>query len=315
MDLSIIIPVYNAAPLLNRCLNSIFNQTTQYTYEVILVDDGSTDNSIDIIKTRKEKNISLHQQRNSGPSVARNKGIELAKGEFLTFLDADDYWNNGYIEQTVSFLLNHQECIAVTVGQKHIVIGKQPLYCPVLPNQTPFVIDDFYSFWTLHQHVGTCSTTMRKDTVQKTNGQRTDLRVTEDWEFWFYLASFGKWGMIPDILYVSDGGDITRKEGWLKKMQIRWNNAPSVEEWQKRLIGRVDLNSESYKKAIGIIARNLCYCQLLSGRVKLSRNEALKYGNYFTKDPIGKLMNIAKHTSFTWNLLVKFLQYREYNRK
>lgn len=67
--------------------------------------------------------------------MARNKGIELAKGEFLTFLDADDYWNNGYIEQTVSFLLNHQECIAVTVGQKHIAIGKRPLYCPVLPNQ------------------------------------------------------------------------------------------------------------------------------------------------------------------------------------
>lgn len=156
---------------------------------------------------------------------------------------------------------------------------------------------------------------MRKDTVQKTNGQRTDLRVTEDWEFWFYLASFGKWGMIPEILYVSDGGDVTRKEGWLKKMQIRWNNAPSVEEWQKRLIRRVDLNSESYKKAIGIIARNLCYCQLLSGRIQLSRNEALKYGNYFTKDAIGKLMNIAKYSSFTWYLLIKFLQYREHHRK
>lgn len=315
VDLSIILPVYNAAPLLNRCLDSIFNQTTKYEYEVILVDDGSTDNSIDIIKSRKENNITLYQQKNSGPSVARNKGIELAKGEYIAFLDADDYWNDGYIERTISFLSKNKECIAVTVGQKHIAIGSKPFNWPNLSEKESLVINDFYSFWSKYQHVGTCSTTMRTDIVKKTNGQRTDLRVTEDWEFWFYLASFGKWGMIPETLYVSDGGDVTRKEGWLKKMQIRWNNAPSVEEWQKRLIGRVDLNSEAYKKAIGIIARNLCYCQLLSGRKELSRNEALKYGNYFLKDKIGTLMNVAKHTSFTWNILVRFLQYREFNRK
>lgn len=315
MDLSIIIPVYNAAPLLNRCLDSIFNQTTQYSYEVILIDDGSTDNSIEIIKSRKEKNISLYKQKNSGPSVARNKGIELAKGKFISFIDADDYWNNGYIEQTVSFLLKNNNCIAVTVGQKHITIDRKISYIPLLEIKTPFIIDDFYLFWSMYRHVGTCSTTMCTDIVKQTNGQRTDLRVTEDWEFWFYLATFGKWGIIPEILYVSDGGEVTRKEGWLKKMQIRWNNAPSVEEWQKRLVKRVNIESESYKKAIGVIARNLCYCQLLSGRKDLSRNEALKYGKYFLKDKIGRLMNMAKHTSFTWNLFVKFLQHREYHRK
>ena len=57
MDISIVIPVYNAVPLLERCLDSIFNQTTLYSYEVILVDDGSTDNSVEVIKARHEKNI------------------------------------------------------------------------------------------------------------------------------------------------------------------------------------------------------------------------------------------------------------------
>ena len=66
IDLSIIIPVYNAVPLLERCLNSIFIQTTQYSYEVILVDDGSTDNSVEVIKARPERNIVLHQQSNAG---------------------------------------------------------------------------------------------------------------------------------------------------------------------------------------------------------------------------------------------------------
>ena len=82
MDISIVIPVYNAVPLLERCLDSIFNQTTLYSYEVILVDDGSTDNSVEVIKARPEKNIVLYQQQNAGPSAARNKGVELSKGRY-----------------------------------------------------------------------------------------------------------------------------------------------------------------------------------------------------------------------------------------
>lgn len=103
MDLSIIIPVYNASKLLERCLDSIFEQKTQYSYEVILIDDGSTDNSIEIIKERKEPNIILYKQQNSGPSVARNKGVELAKGDYCAYLDADDYWMQGFIEKQYLF--------------------------------------------------------------------------------------------------------------------------------------------------------------------------------------------------------------------
>lgn len=99
MDLSIVIPVYNGALLLNRCLDSIFIQKTQYTYEVILIDDGSTDDSVELIKARKESNIILFQQQNAGPAIARNRGIELAKGKYVAFIDADDYWNQGYIQK------------------------------------------------------------------------------------------------------------------------------------------------------------------------------------------------------------------------
>ena len=82
MDLSIIIPVYNKSKLINRCLDSIFHQSTQYSYEVILVDDGSTDDSVELIKRRKESNLVLYQQQNAGPSVARNKGVELSHGKY-----------------------------------------------------------------------------------------------------------------------------------------------------------------------------------------------------------------------------------------
>lgn len=113
MDISIIIPVYNKSKLINRCLDSIYNQTTDYSYEVVLVDDGSTDNSVELIKARTESNIILFEQQNAGPSAARNKGVELSHGKYCAYLDADDYWEDSFIEKTVSFLEEHKDCVAV----------------------------------------------------------------------------------------------------------------------------------------------------------------------------------------------------------
>lgn len=318
-DISIIIPIYNASLLINRCLDSIFNQTTQYSYEVICVDDGSSDNSVKLILARTKPNIRLYQQQNAGPAVARNKGVGLAKGRYVTFIDADDYWNDGYIEQTVSFLEKHPECVAVSVTCKNIAsYTNAPSYNPSWMDETkkekPFVIADFFSYWADYCHVGTCSTTIRTEIARQTKGMRTDLRVTEDYEFWMYLSTFGKWGLIPEVMYVSDGGDVTQTMGWLNKMERRWKNAPSIAEWEKRIITHMPAVSESYKKARGRVSRNLTYCQMLSGRLSLSRREALKYGKYFTKDPIGRLMNIAKYTPLTLWMLAKLLKYREYHR-
>lgn len=320
IDLSIIIPVYNGALLLPRCLDSIFTQNTQYSYEVILVDDGSTDDSVELIKAREESNIVLYQQKNAGPAVARNKGIELAKGKYCAYLDADDYWNDGYIQKTVDFLNKHKECVAVSVTCKNIAsfaksASYNPLWMDDSKKEAPRVLEDFMSYWASYCHVGTCSTTMRTDLVRQSGGMRTDLRVTEDYEFWIYLSTFGKWGLIPEVLYVSDGGDVTQSQGWINKMERRWKNAPSIAEWEKRIVKRLPELTTSYRKARGRVSRNLTYCQLLSDRLNLSRNEALLYGKFFINDTIGKLMNIAKYTPLTWWMLAKFLKYREYHRK
>ena len=329
MDLSIIIPIYNAALLINRCLDSIFHQTTQYFYEVILIDDGSTDNSVDIIKARKEENIILFQQQNAGPSVARNKGVELAHGKYVTFIDADDYWEDGYIDSLARFLEKHQECVAASCVCKNLALSKAASFNPVSYQKgmvldemenwasEPFVLKDFFSYWAKECHVGTCSTVIRTDIARKSGGMRTDLRVSEDYEYWFTIASMGKWGVVPKVLYVSDGDAVTSANGWLNKMKKRWDNAPAIAEWEKRILSiNSSLAKENgYKYAIGRVSRNLTYCQLLSGRTHLARQEALKYGNYFTKDVIGLLMNVAKWTPITWWGLCKFLKWREYHRK
>lgn len=219
MDISIIIPVYNKSKLINRCLDSIYNQTTDYSYEVVLVDDGSTDNSVELIKARTEGNIILYEQQNAGPSVARNKGVELSHGKYCAYLDADDYWEDGFIEKTVSFLEEHDDCVAVNVAQRHLSISGEHV-APICYSEysNPFVLDDFFSFWADYMHVCTGSVVIRSEVIKQIGGMRTDLRITEDLEFWALVSTYGRWGFIPEILFVSDGVEtITDQTEWLKK--------------------------------------------------------------------------------------------------
>lgn len=90
--ISFIIPIYNAEPYLVRCIQSVLKQTTSEPLQVILVDDGSTDNSLAIAQeaAREEKRLVVLRQPHAGQSAARNLGLKHAQGEYVAFVDADD---------------------------------------------------------------------------------------------------------------------------------------------------------------------------------------------------------------------------------
>lgn len=87
---SVIIPVYNVAEYVERCVSSVINQTLK-EIEIIIINDGSTDNTLDIITSITDKRIKIINKRNNGVSSARNDGIAIAKGEYILFLDGDDW--------------------------------------------------------------------------------------------------------------------------------------------------------------------------------------------------------------------------------
>ena len=98
--ISIIIPVYNAEKYLRRCIDSILNQEILCDFEVLLINDGSSDGSIDICEEYAENfsNVKIFTQVNQGPSAARNHGIEKSVGEFITFVDSDDFVTDDYFK-------------------------------------------------------------------------------------------------------------------------------------------------------------------------------------------------------------------------
>lgn len=97
---SVIIPVFNANPYLRDCLKSVLQQDRAWEYEVVLVDDGSTDNVLSILSEFKEQNpsrVRVVSIEHSGVSVARNAGLRIANGEYISFVDSDDYIEEGYL--------------------------------------------------------------------------------------------------------------------------------------------------------------------------------------------------------------------------
>ena len=111
---SIIVPVYNVEKYLKRCLDSLVNQSLK-DIEIICVNDGSTDDSLDILNeyAKRDERIVVINQENFGQSVARNKGIDVAKGEYLGFVDSDDWVSEDYFEKLYNSAIQNNAEMAV----------------------------------------------------------------------------------------------------------------------------------------------------------------------------------------------------------
>ena len=112
--ISIIIPVYNAEKFIEDTINTVINQTYD-NYEIILIDDCSTDNSVNIINKYLNDNIRLYKNKeNIGVGLTRNVGIKHSKGDYIAFLDADDLWDKDKLEKQVKFMQDNNYVFTYT---------------------------------------------------------------------------------------------------------------------------------------------------------------------------------------------------------
>lgn len=158
IKLSIIIPVYNVAPYVEKCLRSCAEQDlSQENYEIIVINDGTPDNSLEIVErvAKDYSNIIIHSQENQGLSAARNKGLSLAKGEYVWFVDSDDWIKTDCLKEitekcTTLSLDALGICAANVIDNdvvkrfdhqvKGVISGKQALICGKMNVQVPFTI-------------------------------------------------------------------------------------------------------------------------------------------------------------------------------
>lgn len=111
MKVSVVIPLYNKAPYIRRTLDSVLGQTFG-KFELIVVDDGSTDASREVVDGMRDRRVRLISQANAGPAAARNLGLSKASGQYIVFMDADDEWKDGFLNHTVELLEQSPDDVA-----------------------------------------------------------------------------------------------------------------------------------------------------------------------------------------------------------
>ena len=112
--ISIIVPMYNSSSTIERCLNSLKNQSYK-NIEIIVINDGSTDNSSEICRKmiKKDKRIKIYEKVNQGVSSARNLGLSHAKGDFIGFVDSDDYIEEKMYEELLEMIMKTKAKMAI----------------------------------------------------------------------------------------------------------------------------------------------------------------------------------------------------------
>jgi glycosyltransferase involved in cell wall biosynthesis len=185
---TIIIPVYNREKYVADALNSLLNDDYQ-PKEIVVVDDGSTDKTAEILS--KYEGINYHYQEHQGVSVARNTGLNLSHGRYITFLDSDDIWMPGRLEYSVNFFQSHPEV--------DYLLGKQETFLEDGFLKPIHIKQSWLDFPQESSGTGVLMT--KKTCFDKVGFFNTDFRSSEDKE-WLLRASEAKLQMarIPLIM-------------------------------------------------------------------------------------------------------------------
>ncbi len=197
---SVVIPTYNREKLVQVAIQSVLQQTYR-DLEIIVCDDGSTDNTAEVVKSiQASSGLSIVIDvlpYNLGVSAARNRAIYLARGELIAFLDSDDSWKPEKLEKQVNFLDNNSEYIGVGCDLENQVVGRK-LNKYKLKNKLN-ISDDLFQF-LYRCYITTSCFLVKKDALILAGLFDLSLKCSEDRDMWWRLPRLGRIGFIDEPL-------------------------------------------------------------------------------------------------------------------
>ena len=210
---SVIIPVHNSEKYILKCINSVINQTYK-NLEIILIDDKSTDNSVELIKKIGDKRIKLITlKKNSGAAIARNKGIEKSSGDYICFLDSDDYWKPKKIEKQLKFIKDkafiYSEYLYLRNNKTHTAhVPKSLTYNQLLKNSAIF----------------TSTVMLNMKYLEKEDIYMPNIRMGQDYGAWYKIlkkinVAYG----MQEVLSVYRVGNKSLSSNKFKAIKRTWN--------------------------------------------------------------------------------------------
>lgn len=261
---SVIIPTYNRAVFLSEAIDSVLNQSFR-DFELIIVDDGSTDSTPHILR-RWEGRIRWMRQENSGVSRARNTGIRAARGRYLSFLDSDDLWAREKLEVQVGFLDANPHYGVCYTDEVWIRRGRRV---------NPKKIHGKYSGWIFDRCLPLCiispsSVLMRREVLDAVGCFDERLPVCEDYDLWLRVAS-----RYP--IFFLDKKLIIKRGGHANQLSNRsWGNDRYRVMALEKQLSENHLTAQERRATLEVLERK---CRILAGGfLKRGKNqEGTKY--------------------------------------
>lgn len=197
---SVIIPTYNRAQFLMDAIGSVLDQSCQ-DFELIIIDDGSEDETRKIMKPFEDR-LTYHFQKNAGISRARNKGLRLAEGEYIAFLDSDDLWKKHKLEKQIELFEADSQAQICYTDEIWIREGVRV---------NPKKVHRKYSGWIFQHCVPLCiislsSAMMRKSLLNQVGPFDEQLPACEDYDLWLRISLMTPIHLIPEPLIIKRGG-------------------------------------------------------------------------------------------------------------
>jgi glycosyltransferase involved in cell wall biosynthesis len=190
ITVSVVIPLYNKARFIKRALDSVLMQTRS-VYEVIVVDDGSTDEGPNLVAKYNDRRIKLIRQENHGVSAARNRGIEVAEGQFIAFLDADDVWKPSYLEIIATLTERYPEAGAYATAYEIVRRDGRvvrPKYEGVPPPPWRGILPCYFRSALGIPPICASAATVPKQVIQRVGGFPIGVPLGEDLDMWGRIA-------------------------------------------------------------------------------------------------------------------------------
>lgn len=215
---SVIIPLYNKADYIYDTLESVLTQTYE-NFEIIVVDDGSSDDSLSVIQKITDPRLQVVSQKNSGVSAARNKGIAIAKAKWVVFLDADDIWLPNHLETLLKVNKNHPEAEMIATGHKSLKREAININSDFEEESETKLINYFLEAQNNIGIIHTSSTAIKKRFFDSNEGFK-DYKRGEDLELWARVALNYPVAISTTItsIYVQETGGAMDTGHWSKDM-------------------------------------------------------------------------------------------------
>jgi glycosyltransferase involved in cell wall biosynthesis len=199
--ISVVIPLYNGKGYIRRSIQSVLRQTCA-DFELLVVDDGSTDGSPEVVRTFTDSRVRLIQQEHAGVSVARNRGLAEARAEYVALLDADDEWEPQFLDAVVHLSLAYPQAGILATGYRKVFPKGPSVEVTVAesPTRTTLLIDDYFRRLQGGSIVHTSAVAIPVRVFQELGGFLEGCRAGQDQEMWGRIALHCLVGYDPRIL-------------------------------------------------------------------------------------------------------------------